>query len=306
MRKLALFFPVVLLGLVAAVGFLSFSGADSDDYVPTPVTGVEMNCFQETTPVSWSYCINTVSGSENQDVLYYLHARNGNETWWNDKDYHTGKLYEHWRQNNQTAPTVVSISFGKLWVLKEGEKDGKGSLYEIFTSVVIPEIETKLKQLSGKRMIAGISMGGYNTLIVSMKSKNFFAKSASICAPLPTVSHHDGLWRVISEARSSNTSFRRAVMLWQFSRSYYPEKENWRANDPLSLSESFTPDNAPAIYVTCGRKDNWGCFDGTEKFVANISAAGGAIEWVPRDGGHCDIDYASLADFLQNNGHTQN
>ena len=305
MRKEYLLFVLLLFGIFALFSLHFSRSTSSDDYIPTPVTGVEMDCFHENSPVSWSYCINKESGSENQDVLYYLHARNGNETWWNDRNYHTGRLYEHWRQNNQSAPIVVTVSFGEVWVLKEDQEDPNGGLYRIFTSIVIPTIEKKLEQTSGKRLIAGISMGGYNTLIVSMKSKGFFDKAASICAPLPMVSHHNGLWRILTQVRESGASFGRTIFLWQFSRRYYPKKDTWLANDPLTLSTSFTPKNAPAMYVTCGENDDWGCFEGAERFVENIRAAGGEIEWIPREGGHCDIEYASLANFLQNDWQEQ-
>ena len=294
-----LFSVFLIIGVSIAAGAFLSGRPSVDDYVPDPVPGVVMECFQEAEPVPWSYCVNSVPGSDNPDVLYYLHARNGNETWWNDKDYHTGALYKRWRENGQAEPTVVAISFGKLWVLKEDAAEEGGGLYKVFTDAVVPKIEERLEEKTGQRMVAGISMGGYNALIVAMKSKGFFSKAASVCAPMPTVSHHDGVGRVIGAARSSKTSLKRALLLWRFSQQYYPTREKWLANDPLTLSASFDPDDAPALYVTCGKSDDWGCFDGTEKLVGNLEKAGGAVQWVPRDGGHCDIEYPSLAEFLQ-------
>ncbi|MEL7486549.1 MAG: alpha/beta hydrolase-fold protein [Pseudomonadota bacterium] len=303
MRKVFVFSAVAAVLVASVVLFRAPWLAGDGVYVPEPVSGVDMTCFEETSPVAWSFCLNIDAGSDNDDILFYLHARNGNATWWNDRTYHTGALYEAWRATGQSPPIVASVSFGKIWVLADGEADAGRRLYDLFINTVIPAVETKArdhgKALSGDRMIAGISMGGFNTLIVAMKAKDVFTKAAAICSPLPTVSHHDGLRRVIGAARRSDTSLKRAALLWKFSTDYFPKREYWRENDPLALSRSFTPEGAPAIYLTCGKRDDWGCFDGSEQFAANVKRAGGDIIWAPREGGHCDIDYPSLAGFLQ-------
>ena len=258
-----------------------------------------MTCVDETEPVPWTYCINKASNSTNTDVLYYLHARNGNATWWNDQEYHTGELYKVWRKQGLDAPTVVSISFGKLWVLSAYNKKIEGGLNSVFYKTVIPTVEKRLDGNIGERMIAGISMGGFNTLLAALRPNTVFTKAASICSPVPTVSHHDGVRRVLKSAKETGTSFKRAFLLWQFSYRYFPSKEIWQENDPLTLSKSFNPETGPAMYVTCGKTDDWGCFKGSELLVSTIENAGGDVQWVPREGGHCDVDYASLAAFLQ-------
>ena len=293
--------------LVAAIGFALVAATwiglsltrNGEAYEPTPIAEVEMKCFEEREPVAWSYCVNAVPSSANPDVLYYLHARNGNATWWNDRDYHTGELYKAWAEKGQDPPTVVAVSFGKLWMLSDHGAQGDDGLYGVFLNHVIPTVEARLGRDVGERMVAGISMGGFNTLLVALKSKGVFARAASVCSPVPTVSQHDGLRRVIAAARETDTSFRRATLLWLFGHRYYPSREVWAANDPLTLSRSFSPEGGPSIYLTCGKADDWGCFVGSERLAENVRRAGGLIEWVPREGGHCDIDYPSLAEFLQ-------
>lgn len=287
---------VVALGLVVVLLSRRDGG---DEYVPMPIQGVEMTCFQETAPVPWSYCINRLPDSANQDLLYYLHARNGNPTWWNDRAYHTGRLYETWRANRQDPPTVVAVSFGKLWMLSDYDPELDGGLFKVFTDTVIPTVEAQIDIRQGQRLLAGISMGGFNTLLLALKSDGVFSRAAAICSPLPTVSNHDGLMAILGAARETGTSTKRALMLWAFGRRFYPTRQVWAANDPLSLSRGFSAEAGPALYLTCGRADDWGCFLGSEQLAANIEQAGGDIQWVPRDGGHCDIDYTSLGAFLQ-------
>jgi len=287
---------VLLLLTLLSLSLGLFSTAQA--YTPETLDDIDMHCAKVSEPLPWTYCINKQRGSKNTDVLYYLHARNGNETWWNDRHYHTGKLYQQWRDAGLAAPTVVSISLGKLWVLTETSQATNDGLYTQFIDNIIPTLEKKLAYPNGKRTLVGISMGGFNTLIVAMKSKHFFDKAAALCAPLYNGSHHDGLLLTAQKFFKSDTSLKRAVMLWGFSQRYYPQLKDWQNNDPLALSTSFDPKGAPEIYLSCGQTDDWGCMQGSQLLVDNIKHNNGVIQWVPRPGGHCDIDHRSLALFL--------
>lgn len=288
---------ILLLLTLLTTSLAWFSTAQA--YIPETIDDIDMHCAKESEPIPWAYCINKQRGSNNTDVLYYLHARNGNETWWNDRHYHTGKLYQQWRDAGLLAPTVVSISFGEQWVLTENPDEKNGGLYTQLIEQVIPTLEKKLAYPKGKRMLAGISMGGFNTLVVAMKSKHFFHKAAALCAPLYNGSHHDGLLLTAQKFFKSDTSLKRAAMLWGFSQRYYPQLKDWQNNDPLALSASFDPRGAPEIYLSCGQNDDWGCMQSSQILVDSIKKNSGNIQWVPRPGGHCDIDHRSLALFLQ-------
>ena len=124
-------------------------------------------------------------------------------------------------------------------------------------------------------------------------------KAAALCAPLYNGSHHDGLLLSTQKFFKSDTSLKRAAMLWGFSQRYYPQLKDWQNNDPLALSASFDPRGAPEIYLSCGQNDDWGCMQSSQILVDSIKKNSGNIQWVPRPGGHCDIDHRSLALFLQ-------
>ncbi len=272
--------------------------AYAEDYKPTPIDNIEMTCFEREVPIKWSFCINQYIGSSNRDLIYYFHGKDGAAAGWNDQAFHSGRLYEIWKKNGEAPPLVVSISFGKIWLLTENENEVGGGLHNIFKAHVLPEIEKQLQHPVDKRMLAGISMGGLNTLILSMKIKKFYTKAAAICPPISKVSPHSGLWNIFNYFRKSSTSIKRAIMLWMFSKKFYPTQKIWEANDPLFLSQSFEKEGAPEIYLTCGAKDDWGCMEGSKSLVKNIKKAKGQITWVPRAGGHCDIEYESFAHFL--------
>jgi len=278
-----------LIFLTAVGGWWVFKPASP--YVAEPISTVEMHCFAETQPVPYSFCINRVRGSQNRDVVFHFHGRNGDATWWNDSPSYSGEVVRRWAQTQQQAPIVVSISFGALWLLDD-------SLMAVFEHEVMPRVERELGEKPTRLMAVGESMGGLNALLAALKMPNRFSKVASLCAPLATVSPFAALADIAQFVFSSSTSMKRAVMMMVFSRKFYPSEAHWLANHPMPLSQRETPRSGTAFYVTCGAKDEWGCTGASEQLVTTLRARGATVDWVPRPGGHCDIETDSLADAL--------
>ncbi|NQZ12240.1 MAG: hypothetical protein HRT35_34240, partial [Algicola sp.] len=116
-------------------GVIATNISSAVDYKPDQVANIEMTCFKENAPVVWSYCVNRASGEPASNTLvYHFHGRRGNETWWNDKYFYSGELYSDWKKSGASPPVVVSVSFGPLWLLKEGE------LLDTFVDVVMPKV----------------------------------------------------------------------------------------------------------------------------------------------------------------------
>ncbi|MCX6126472.1 MAG: hypothetical protein NTV34_17190, partial [Proteobacteria bacterium] len=76
-------------------------------------------------------------------------------------------------------------------------------------------------------------------------------------------------------------------------------KQTWIDNNPVDLATTYDFSSGPSLYLSCGTKDSWGCMEGSLSIVKSLQANGGAIEWVPRPGGHCDVDSISVAEFLR-------
>ncbi len=156
----------VLVGIVVLIesGLLVRWMATPSDWEPEPMADLEMECGAEDTPIAWTYCVHRTPGSTSRDLVVHFHGRRGTARWWNDKTYSTGSLYEHWRTANTPAPTVVSISFGSLWVLL-GD-----------TSVAFEAVLERSKERAAawaghefdRTMLVGESMGGYNALLGSV------------------------------------------------------------------------------------------------------------------------------------------
>ena len=257
-----------------------------------------MQCFEESQPVKWSYCINTTVGSQSRDLIYHFHGRNGDATWWNDETYYSGEVVKAWRLKKRAAPKVVSVSFGDIWLLTERKDQPDGGLLPFFVQHVLKSVESKLGHPIERRMLVGESMGGINALMVAFKTGNTFVKVASLCPPLPMVSPHASWRDRFDYFRRSGMAWVRILMMLYFSGRFYPDEATWVDNDPVHASSRYDPKLSPKLYLSCGVKDDWGCMEGSKAVVASVRSKGGQIEWHERPGGHCDIDTASLADFL--------
>jgi S-formylglutathione hydrolase FrmB len=269
----------------------------AEEYKPTPIENVEMKCGKEISlDIEWSYCISKTKGSDNQNILYHFHGRNGNATWWNDKEYHTGKIHKEWIINKKSPPVVISISFGKVWfLLKTGEKSG---LFDVFLNEVMYKVEEKLSFSPHGRSIIGISMGALNTFYLSMSNSSLFKKVAILCAHIPFITHEDGLIKVMKYSFEHKVSLKRTFMMYKMSQKFFPTKKIQQLNNPSGLLKKFNPELSPEFYITCGKKDDWGCMKSSEMVSNKIKMRNGKVNWVPRDGGHCDLDHKGIAKFL--------
>ncbi|MCR9162164.1 MAG: alpha/beta hydrolase-fold protein [Nannocystaceae bacterium] len=267
--------------------------ATHSDWQPTPMADLEMECGARSTPIPWTYCVHRTPGSTSGDLVVHLHGRRGTARWWNDSTYYTGALYERWEEAGTPAPTVVSVSFGPLWVLL-GET---GFAFD----AVLEDATASAAAWAGhdfeRTMVVGESMGGYNALLAGLHHPERFERVAALCPPLSTESPF-GSGAI---ERMGESSLREAFMLLAFSRAFFDDDAHWRRSDPLARilgGEAFEP----TLHLSCGTDDPWGCADGAQALHDAVQAAGGASELELLPEGHCAIDEAALADFLTEPG----
>lgn len=273
----ATLWPSIMKIIISAIFFFSLAThAISSEWVPVPIVGVTMKCFEEKLPVAWSFCINKTLASSSKNLIYHFHGRNGAATWWNDQTYYTGKVHSNWLANNEPPPIVASISFGKLWLLID-DPNATENLHRFFLDHAMKRIEQEIGSPIEQRMAVGESMGGVNALILAMKSKGVFSKVASLCPVLPPVSPFAPIRELYTYVVRSSMSLKRALMTYLFSKKFYPSESVWKENDPLHLSKSFTVDGAPSLYLSCGEKDEWGCLEGSQQLVAKFRLQEGGL-----------------------------
>ncbi len=285
---------LVALVIAAQTGLLVRWMDSPSDWVPEPMPELEMRCGAETEPTAWSYCVHRQPGSRSADLVVHFHGRRGTERWWNDRTYYTAELYEHWRNAGVDAPTVVSISFGPLWVLTDETRTA-------FADHVLARAREHAAAWAGhdfdRQRLVGESMGGYNALLAAFDDGAPFDRVAALCPPLSEVSPFGrGVF-----ARWKDSAPREAFMLLAFSRAFFEDDADWRATDPVARALAGERPE-PELMLSCGDRDPWGCLGGGRALTDAVHANGGTAHWVVLSDGHCAIDTARLATFLVADG----
>lgn len=294
-RRVGLCFAVsvALVGLLWVAiesGVLVRWMAEPSDWVPEPIEALDMTCTDVSDPIPWTLCVTQDPASRSEDLVVHFHGRRGTARWWNDKTYYTGELYQHWAEADVDAPTVVSISFGPLWVMTD---DTALAFRQTVFETARSRAEAVAGRSFGRVRLVGESMGGYNALIASLDDETPFDRVAALCPPLTTTSPFGaGVF-----SRFGESSLREGFMLLAFSRAFFDDDADWRAKDPVPrILGGEEP--KPALFMSCGDHDPWGCMQGGQAIADAVTKRGGDIEWHVLPEGHCAIDTKSLAAFL--------
>ncbi len=263
-------------------------------------------CQAFSAPLTGGYCIHQQAGSQNPDILYHLHGKGGSETSWSDKVNYTEQLRQFWDSHGMHAPTVVSVSFGKIWVLAPKNASPVSGLFEALTMQVIPTIE-KAFPTRGRRLVLGESMGGFNTLQLYLRAKGF-NKVAALCAPMGELaldSNEDELRTFIEKSAAwayykdwnPNLVTQNVKEMVAMANGFFPTEADWKAANPLELAKKVTRAKPP-LYLAVGMYDGYAAYEGNEIFANTLRKNGARVEWRPQWGGHCSIDIPSLGIFL--------
>lgn len=291
-----------LLSIVVAWSFpelfvVPLSGPS--DWEPVPIAGLATECSDVAGSVPFRLCVHRTSESTSRDLVIHLHGRRGDATWWNDREYYTGEVHAAWMRAGTPAPLVVGVSFGPLWLLTdESTGDGAPALLDVFDHEVMPAIERVIGFEPRQRIVVGESMGAVNALLVALRRPGRVDRVAALCPPLSTGSPFAGLAETSSLVAASSTTWQRAFMLRGLARHFLRSEAAWRRHDPVRLAREASAEETPELYLLCGRRDDWGCMEGSLALVEAARARSLALEWHPRDGGHCDVDVPTLARFL--------
>lgn len=246
---------------------------------------------------SLRYCVHRAVSGVNGDVVYHLHGRNLEAEVWNDPSYFTALLQGHWQRQGTQPPTVVSLSYGPVWLLApKGAAPNSGLLDSIQSD--IQTIEARLGP-PRRRLLMGESMGGLNSLVLGLSQGMRFDKVAALC---PNVYQDSPFapWRQVRAAMvRTGADPLTAFGVWHLARDYVSNDAEWQRISPLALVESAAKQaTRPSLYLSAGLYDRYGLFEGTERLAQRATQLGLSTEWHPLYGGHCAIDVASLGAFL--------
>jgi S-formylglutathione hydrolase FrmB len=290
---LALILSLIFLSYFAWAKLASPSGDQKVHYTPS-----HKECFEGHGSVSWKYCIHTpASGPTNGEVAYLLHGRNLDENTWNDDTFYTAMIQEYWQRNKIAPPTVVTVSFGPMWLLTDKGQKEKSGLLPFFIENVIKEVESKTGQ-PRSRIVFGESMGGLNALVLGLKAGELFRKVASSCPAVYAMSPFAPMGDIQDFLKRTGADPKIVYSVIQFAKEFVQDEKEWNNFSPLQLINGANAKTSPEFYLSCGLYDTYGNYEGNELLAQKAATLGFKISWRPVYGGHCATDVVSLAEFL--------
>lgn len=243
------------------------------------------------------YCVHRASDGVNGDVIYHLHGRNLEAEIWNDPTYFTAMIQAYWQSAGLLPPTVVSMSYGPVWLLTpKGQAKDSGLLDTIWSE--ISAIEARIGK-PRRRLLMGESMGGLNSLVLGLSQPQRFDKVAALCPNVYTDSPFAPLSQIREAMTRTGAEPRIIFGIWKLARRHVSNEAEWRRMSPLALIEAAALQDArPSLYLSGGLYDRYGLYEGVERLAQRALQRGLPTEWHPLYGGHCAVDIASLGAFL--------
>jgi hypothetical protein len=239
------------------------------------------------------YCITPSERSLNPDVLYYFHGAAIDTSAAPEKAWSGGdaRLAALWREMRIAAPTVITVSWGATWVLKD-EKPAS------FETEIVPALEARLPAArSGRRLVLGGSMGGLNAFLAWTRLPHLFDAAAFQCPAFTPLGPQASLLERLDFARKMPGSFTDNLAalgrLRELFAPHFGSTEEWRQHQPAeAMRQSHR--TLPPAYLVYDTADNFG-FNGAPE----IGAAGQPIRYEAVAGAHCvGVATRGLARFL--------
>jgi pimeloyl-ACP methyl ester carboxylesterase len=245
----------------------------------------------------YHYCVHQVPGSTSTDVIYYFHGIGGSEKEW---QYLPGfsTTYQVW---GPTAPTVISISYGTAWLLATHNSSPYSGMYEHLSQAVLPFLETTFNLHPARRMLMGLSMGGFNASQLYLKNPELFSKVVLACPAITSVGPNDSAAEIAAYQQRTGALSQNIQTAMQLSRTFFPTQADWNGVSIVSQANLVVNATYPPLYVSEGLQDEYGFQEGSKALVDAVTAKGAKATWVPLTGHHCTFDIEGSALFFLGN-----
>lgn len=209
-------------------------------------------------------------------VLYLLHGYGDNQTGWIQFGEVKAIADKAIAEGKATPMIIVMPNAEKTWYINDYK--GEVRFEDFFITEFIPAIESKYRSRGTKefRAVAGLSMGGYGSLIYALKYNNMF----TACCPLsPAVFTDDEIMAMDKESYRFKSLFGGGDGKERLT-------EHWKKNSVLDIIKNM-PDNqkrAVRFYIDCGDDDF--LYKGNAALHTALCDAKIPHEFRMRDGGH--------------------
>jgi len=212
-------------------------------------------------------------------VVYLLHGYSDDETGWIQFG-EAGRIADKGIADGKIPPCILVIPDGKVtWYCNSYDKM---NLWEDnFINEFIPFIEKEYRIRPRKeyRAIAGLSMGGYGALKLSMRHTDLF----SCCFALSSGTFTD---KEITDQKDADYERYFGNIFGSGLTGEARLSEAWKANNPLDLIHSVPIDKLKSVryWIDCGDDDF--LFNGNSTLHIEMRQLGLPHEYRVRDGGH--------------------
>ena len=210
-------------------------------------------------------------------VVYLLHGGGGSDSSWVEME--AGTTADDAIAAHEIPPLILVMpDAGTSRYVNS--RDGSVRYEDFFLLEMIPAIESKyrVRQGRGKRAIAGFSMGGYATILYSLRHGDSFIAGAALSAAIYT----DEMMLAMPQEQWDSTrgpSFGAGLEGSARFTAYY------RKYDPLAIvREGIDPKRVPKLYLDCGDDDFRN--EGNAALHVALRKAGVAHEYRVRNGAH--------------------
>jgi enterochelin esterase-like enzyme len=235
-------------------------------------TGAKMN-YSVYLPADYSV------NQRSYPVVYLLHGYSDDETGWIQFG-QANQIVDKGVAEGKVPPCILIIPDGKVtWYCNSYDK--KDNWEDIFIQEFIPAIETEYRIRAKRefRAIAGLSMGGYGALKISMRHPELF----STCVALSSGTFSDE--EIVRQPDKDYDRFFGNI----FGKGLKGEErltEAWKSNSPLDLIHSMPLEKLRTVrfWIDCGDDDF--LFNGNSLLHIEMRKLGLPHEYRVRDGAH--------------------
>ena len=259
---------------------------------------LQSSCEKMHAPVEWEYCVAKTADSKNTNLVYHLHGAGENV-----RTYLTSprakELREAWDKMGVDAPTVVTISFGPIWLLSSANASPRSGLYDLFTQVIMPHIEKNVLQGQvNQRYIFGYSMGGYNGSQLFLKNPELFRSVVLGCPAMSTISPYASDADIQDYIRRNNARPDLVEFMLSVVKEFYPDDLSYQVDAPISKAGKILGPHYPPVHISCGESDGFGFHEGALTLAQVAASRGANVTWQSLPGPHCVLDIPAIAQFL--------
>ncbi len=208
-------------------------------------------------------------------VMYLLHGYSDDETGWIQFG-EANIIADKGIANGDFSSCIIVMPDGKVsWYVNSF--DGKDPWEDMFVQEFIPFVEKEYRIRAQKefRAIAGLSMGGYGALTLSMRNPDLFSSCVALSSgtftdeEITSNDNYDGYFKDIYGPKSAGKV-----------------SEHWKTYSPLHLLYSVDKEKLKSIrfYIDCGDDDF--LYKGNSELHVKMRDLGIPHEYRVRQGGH--------------------